>query len=253
MATHDYDIADQSGLSFLSDLNNALAAIVSNNSSPTEPADRFAYMWWADTTAGILKQRNAANTAWINKLTLAGTGLEVANNLSDVASAVTAFTNIKQNATTTTTGVVEEATLAELKAGTNGKYPDCETIRSNILGTVSQSAGVPTGAIIERGNNANGNYTKYADGTLICWLNTTINISDSATAAADFSFPVPFFSLLGVYATAGGANSSENDFGNYFITARNNLTTPSIRLRHISGTARTDTLSYAWLAIGRWF
>lgn len=38
----------------------------------------------------------------------------------------------------------------------------------NILGTVSQSGGVPTGAIIERGENANGRYTKYADGTLIC-------------------------------------------------------------------------------------
>jgi hypothetical protein len=25
-------------------------------------------MWWADTTAGILKQRNAANSAWINVL-----------------------------------------------------------------------------------------------------------------------------------------------------------------------------------------
>lgn len=41
--------------------------------------------------------------------------------------------------------------------------------RSNILGTVSQSGGVPTGAIIERGSNANGEYVRYADGTQICW------------------------------------------------------------------------------------
>lgn len=40
--------------------------------------------------------------------------------------------------------------------------------RSNILGTVSQSGGVPTGAIIERGSNANGEYVRYADGTQIC-------------------------------------------------------------------------------------
>jgi|GEM_PF-2317546 hypothetical protein len=38
----------------------------------------------------------------------------------------------------------------------------------NILGTVSQSDGVPTGAIIERGSNANGEYVKFADGSLIC-------------------------------------------------------------------------------------
>ena len=38
----------------------------------------------------------------------------------------------------------------------------------NILGTASQSDGIPTGAIIERGSNANGEYVKLADGTLIC-------------------------------------------------------------------------------------
>jgi hypothetical protein len=38
----------------------------------------------------------------------------------------------------------------------------------NILGTVAQTGGVPTGAIIERGSNANGEFVKYADGTLIC-------------------------------------------------------------------------------------
>lgn len=40
--------------------------------------------------------------------------------------------------------------------------------QDNILGIVSQTAGVPTGAIIERGSNANGEFVKYADGTLIC-------------------------------------------------------------------------------------
>ena len=37
----------------------------------------------------------------------------------------------------------------------------------NILGTVSHSGGIPTGAIIERGSNANGRFTKYACGTVI--------------------------------------------------------------------------------------
>ena len=40
--------------------------------------------------------------------------------------------------------------------------------KNNIVGAVSQSGGVPTAAIVERGSNANGEYTKYADGTLIC-------------------------------------------------------------------------------------
>lgn len=41
--------------------------------------------------------------------------------------------------------------------------------RGNILGTVSQSGGTPTGAIIERGSNANGEYIRWADGTQICY------------------------------------------------------------------------------------
>lgn len=38
-----------------------------------------------------------------------------------------------------------------------------------IVGSVSSdTSGFPTGAIIESGSNANGNYTKFADGRLIC-------------------------------------------------------------------------------------
>lgn len=49
----------------------------------------------------------------------------------------------------------------------NGKSIAFSYDRSNVLGTVSQASGVPTGAIVERGSNANGEYVKYADGTLI--------------------------------------------------------------------------------------
>jgi hypothetical protein len=65
MAQHDYNIANQSGAAFRQDLNNALEAIVSQNSGTAEPSVTYAYQWWADTTAGVLKQRNAANSAWI--------------------------------------------------------------------------------------------------------------------------------------------------------------------------------------------
>lgn len=65
MATHDYNLANQDGASFRSDLNNALAAIVSNNSSSTAPSTTFAHQIWVDTTANVIKQRNAANDAWI--------------------------------------------------------------------------------------------------------------------------------------------------------------------------------------------
>ena len=79
MATHDYVIANQSGAAFRTDLNNALAAIVSNNSNSSEPATKYAYQWWADTSASIFKIRNSSNNGWINLFTLAG-GIDVDAN-----------------------------------------------------------------------------------------------------------------------------------------------------------------------------
>jgi hypothetical protein len=73
MATHDYVLANASGAAFRADLNNALAAIVSNNSNATEPATTYAYMWWMDTATGQLKQRNAANDGWITIREIDGT------------------------------------------------------------------------------------------------------------------------------------------------------------------------------------
>tara|TARA_R100001082_G_C4355954_1_gene156896 strand:+ start:77 stop:1741 length:1665 start_codon:yes stop_codon:yes gene_type:complete len=73
MATHDYVLDNASGAAFRTDLNNALAAIVSNNSNGSSPATTYAYQWWADTSAGVLKIRNSANNAWIELLQLDGT------------------------------------------------------------------------------------------------------------------------------------------------------------------------------------
>jgi len=72
MAQHDYIIANQSGAAFRADLNNALAAAVSQNSGAAEPSVTYAYMPWADTTTGLFKIRNAANSAWITLYQLDG-------------------------------------------------------------------------------------------------------------------------------------------------------------------------------------
>lgn len=78
MAQHDYVIANQSGASFRSDLNNALSAVASNNSGTSEPSTTYAYQWWADTNTGLLKVRNAANSAWVTVGTLATANLGLA-------------------------------------------------------------------------------------------------------------------------------------------------------------------------------
>lgn len=82
MPQHDYVLNDAPGASFLVDLNNNLAAIVSNNSGTTEPATVYAFQWWADTSTGILKLRNAANNAWISMLNMA-TGQSLVTEFKD--------------------------------------------------------------------------------------------------------------------------------------------------------------------------
>jgi hypothetical protein len=78
MAQADYVVANGTGAAVRSDINGQLAAIVSNNSGVTEPATMYAYQWWADTTTGLLKIRNAANNDWVTVGTLADANLGLA-------------------------------------------------------------------------------------------------------------------------------------------------------------------------------
>jgi len=70
MATHDYVIANDTAANVRADLNNALAAIVSNNSGATAPATTYANQWWYDSTNDILKIRNEADTGWIDVVSI---------------------------------------------------------------------------------------------------------------------------------------------------------------------------------------
>ena len=106
MAQHDYDIGNQSGSAFRSDLNNALAAIVSVNSGSSDPAVMYAYQLYADTTNNLLKQRNAGNSGWVTIGTLGTTNWGLAALASPTftgtpsAPTAAAGTNTTQIATT---------------------------------------------------------------------------------------------------------------------------------------------------------
>jgi hypothetical protein len=108
VATHDYVIANGTGAAVRSDLNDALAAIVSNNSSASAPATTYAYQWWADTTTGLLKLRNSANSAWVTVGTLASTNLGLAS---------------LAGATFTGDVILGTTTALELPDGTTGQRP----------------------------------------------------------------------------------------------------------------------------------
>lgn len=125
--------------------------------------------------------------------------------------------------------------------------------QGNIVGTVSQSGGVPTGAIIERGSNANGEYVKYADGTMICnIIGVTLSYSTSSRLAYTWTFPASFVSstsysssLMAGGGTALGATQWIDT--KTASTARYSFITNA---GYVVGNSATDC---SLTAIGRWY
>lgn len=56
---------DALGLTIFTNLVNRTDALRARFSGSSEPSSPVAYQAWADTTTGMMKIRNAANTAWV--------------------------------------------------------------------------------------------------------------------------------------------------------------------------------------------
>jgi hypothetical protein len=131
MATHDYVIANGTGAAVRSDLNDALAAIVSNNSGSSEPATTYAYQWWADTTANVLKIRNSANNAWITLRELDGTllmedGSLAAPGLAFASDLDTGFSRSAANKINFSTGGAERLEIGDSEVVFNDPSNDVD-------------------------------------------------------------------------------------------------------------------------------
>ncbi len=79
-----------SGLSMTQQTNDAINTLATNNSGASAPSTTYAYMLWADTTTGLLKQRNAANSAWIVVGRLASDNLGLTAPVASVSASVAA-------------------------------------------------------------------------------------------------------------------------------------------------------------------
>ena len=97
---------------------------------------------------------------------------------------------------------------------------------------------------IESGSNANGSWTKFPDGTLICY-------GDTATLDGNIgvvTFPQAFILAPLVTVTA----SHSNDAG-YYPQLRNDATTTTVSYyRYRESGSTTDGFLSNWIAIGRW-
>jgi hypothetical protein len=74
MAQSNYNIPNDSAPAVRAQLNSVFQSIATNNSGSAAPSTTFPHQWWYDTTTNILKQRNAADSAWIDIGTFDQTG-----------------------------------------------------------------------------------------------------------------------------------------------------------------------------------
>lgn len=183
MATHDYVIANGTGAAVRSDLNGAFAAIVSQNSSATEPSPSYAYQRWADTTAGVMKMRNGANNAWITLYQLDGEWTSIAFENGTAAAPSIYFKD-----SGTDTGIYSPGAdqLAISTGGTGRLFVDAS-------GRVGVGTGSPS-------NTAGFSQQLQLSGNLPC-----ISIDNIGTGANKYSLGVNGVGALGIWDNTASA------------------------------------------------
>ena len=154
----DYNLANQVGSTFRTELNAVLGDIQSLNSGSSDPTTTVAYKIWADTSTNLLKIRNSANNGWLVLGSL--TDAAHTNNFGLATKASPDFTGTVDSAG----DIVMGGTGAlKLPSGTTAQRPTPATgqIRFNSTTTSFEgyngsawgglASGIPTGTILTFG------------------------------------------------------------------------------------------------------
>lgn len=122
---------------------------------------------------------------------------------------------------------------------------------ADIVGTVSQSGGVPTGAIFEKGSNANGRYVKYADGTATAEMTVTTTAFSAVGAlyvSNNLFIPTP------VTFIAGSASLFGNDAVNELFIVTGRVSPNEIRVKvYFTELATVPVRTINIVVQGRWY
>lgn len=131
--------------------------------------------------------------------------------------------------------------LLGYRNGNNNHNIQIDNHGINISSPDNNGLSINGAPIIESGSNANGYYTKFADGTLICYGNKTIS-----NYAMTINYPAIFidtnYSLVTQFVRDESLGNSSNTQG------LNALTTTSC----VCYSAYSATATVLWIAIGRW-
>ena len=113
------------GVAVRADINLALKALASQSSGASAPSPTFPAQMWADTGTGRLKQRDAANSIWVDKGPLDGA-------MAPLDSPV--FTGLPQGQFPCVVGSMRNAKMAIATASATGTFTADEIIVKSALG-----------------------------------------------------------------------------------------------------------------------
>lgn len=122
---------------------------------------------------------------------------------------------------------------------------DLKVSKDSIVGTVSQSGGIPTGAVVERGSNANGEYVRFADGTQICHSS---NLVSSSSGGKIWTFPAGFSATPSAVCCARAASAHAG-----LIDATGSGSSATFSAWIIGSSPARTAIGVELVAIGRWF
>ena len=131
----------------------------------------------------------------------------------------------------------------------------------NVVGTVGQTAGLPTGAVIESATTPQGAYVRFADGTQICSAALSVGFGGANRIGAAWLFPVPFAGVPvvtgSIDATSIQADATPDlDALGAFVSANTDGTQTTLAQYRVAGSTdfqSADTALCHVMAIGRWF
>jgi hypothetical protein len=123
--------------------------------------------------------------------------------------------------------------------------------RGNVVGPVGQAAGAPTGAVVERGAGANGEFVKFVDGTQVCWRAGLSAAAVTTGEGALFRSGDVTWTYPASFAAAPVVTGSADDAGVWVTTAVPGAGSCGLRL--LAATTRGAATAFRAMAVGRWF
>lgn len=122
--------------------------------------------------------------------------------------------------------------------------------RLRIVGAISE------GAIIEQGSNSNGDWVRFANGTQVCSMKSSVTPEQSASIGGDFTFPAVFTSAPVLSATVNAIISQSNAGAVILEAEVLSSSTYRVKIQTIQSggnmIAVSNNITFCAIAIGKW-